>query len=444
MRAQRSLALRTATLFRTCAETSIAGAAALPAAAAAAATPGVSEAAADDVITPWEVKARGPKGVDYKRVTETFQAQPVDDTTVAAFSRAFEAVRTRKGSSAAASDAHHLVRRGCVFAHRDADAFLDGVAAPDGGRGYLYTGRGPSASAMHIGHIIPFLFTRHLQQALDLPLVIQITDDEKFLFRGIDAKAMDKMTTANIKDIIAFGLDREKTFIFRNTKYMGDLYPTVLEVQRLMTGNAVKNTFGFTDVDNVGKFAFPATQAAPSFVSSFPRVLPCKSRNVRCLIPCAVHQDPFFVLTRNIADRIKRPKPALLLTKFMPALKGAQHKMSSSAEENGTILVTDEEKVIRRKLKRAFSGGRGTLEQLQEEGADLDVDVAYQLLVFLCPDDAKVDSIGRDYKSGVLSSGAVKEAAGDVVSDVLAEFKARRASVTDADVEHFMSVRSIW
>ena len=48
---------------------------------------------------------------------------------------------------------------------------------------YLYTGRGPSSEALHMGHMIPFQFTKWLQEAFDCPLVIQLTDDEKFLFK---------------------------------------------------------------------------------------------------------------------------------------------------------------------------------------------------------------------------------------------------------------------
>jgi tryptophanyl-tRNA synthetase len=40
---------------------------------------------------------------------------------------------------------------------------------------YLYTGRGPSSESMHLGHLIPFLFTKYLQDAFGVPLVIQLT-----------------------------------------------------------------------------------------------------------------------------------------------------------------------------------------------------------------------------------------------------------------------------
>jgi tryptophanyl-tRNA synthetase len=40
---------------------------------------------------------------------------------------------------------------------------------------YLYTGRGPSSASMHLGHMIPFIFCKWLQDVFDVPLVIQLT-----------------------------------------------------------------------------------------------------------------------------------------------------------------------------------------------------------------------------------------------------------------------------
>lgn len=66
-----------------------------------------------------------------------------------------------------------------------------------------------------MGHTIPFIFTQYLQRVFDVPLVIQITDDEKFLFKdSLELGATIKMGISNIKDIIAFGFDPSKTFIF--------------------------------------------------------------------------------------------------------------------------------------------------------------------------------------------------------------------------------------
>ena len=66
---------------------------------------------------------------------------------------------------------HHWLRRGIFFSHRDMNYVLD--LYEKGERFYLYTGRGPSSEALHFGHMVPFMFTKWLQDVFDVPLVIQ-------------------------------------------------------------------------------------------------------------------------------------------------------------------------------------------------------------------------------------------------------------------------------
>lgn len=431
----------------------------------------------EDVVTPWSVAAVGPKGVDYDRVLTRFKSEPVDEPLLQQLRdacegrwRRFEAGRvdatpallanspttttatTTVGSRESQQQPlHHFFRRGVVFSHRDFGRALGcarAAVAPEPPRAYLYTGRGPSARSMHVGHVIPFLLTRYLQEALGLPAVIQITDDEKYFFRDIPfcGTTAGELVIDNIKDIIAFGFDPQKTFIFRNTAYMGEMYPTVIQVQRLLTLSAVKNTLGINDSDNVGKAAFPAIQAAPCFSGAFPRVLQqsCGEEPLQCIIPCAIDQDPFFVLTRGVAARMKCKSPALLHTKFLPALKGMKFKMSSSAEANGVITLHDTEQQVRKKMRKAFSGGGGTLEDMRTKGVDLNADVAYQFIRFFCPDDKLFTEVTERYTRGEMNSAEVKNLAADVVMQhVLSEWQEKRAKITDADVEHFCSVRNI-
>lgn len=103
---------------------------------------------------------------------------------------------------------------------------------------YLYTGRGPSDDALHMGHCVPFIFTKYLQDAFDVPLVIQVTDDEKYLHKNeLDLDKCIKNGLNNIKDIIAFGFDPEKTFIFSDCEYIRHMYPNILKVQKHITLN---------------------------------------------------------------------------------------------------------------------------------------------------------------------------------------------------------------
>ena len=70
-------------------------------------------------------------------------------------------------------------------------------------------------------------------------------------------------------------------------------------VCRAVTMNQVRGIFGFTMESSIGKIAFPAVQAAPSFPTSFPHMFGNR-RDIRCLIPCAIDQDPYFRMTRFV------------------------------------------------------------------------------------------------------------------------------------------------
>lgn len=54
-----------------------------------------------------------------------------------------------------------------------------------------------------------------------MPLVIQLTDDEKCLWKDLKLEEAMKMARENAKDIIAIGFDVNKTFIFSNLDYLG-------------------------------------------------------------------------------------------------------------------------------------------------------------------------------------------------------------------------------
>lgn len=60
-----------------------------------------------------------------------------------------------------------------------------------------------------------------MQDAFDVPLVIQMSDDEKTLWKDLTVEAAINLARENAKDIIAMGFDVNKTFIFNNLTFMG-------------------------------------------------------------------------------------------------------------------------------------------------------------------------------------------------------------------------------
>jgi tryptophanyl-tRNA synthetase len=400
------------------------------------------------VVNAFEVSGK----IDYSKLVENFGSKVIDPELLARIER----LTVGRGT---VPYLHRFLRREIFFSHRDMVKICD--CLENNQPFYLYTGRGPSSGAMHLGHLVPFLFTQWLQQAFQCPLVIQMTDDEKFLFKGTydenDGDNLDyfaQLTIENAKDIIACGFDPDKTFLFSDLDYVGKMYPTIVRIWKAVTTNTVNGIFGFDGSSNIGKVAFPAIQAAPSFPSSFPIVLGCTQEvaNMSCLIPCAIDQDPYFRMTRDVAHKLvpkSHPlngKPALIHSKFFPPLQGAEGKMSSS-NENSAVFLTDTAEQIERKIKEhAFSGGQDTKKLQQEFGANLEVDVSYQWLRFFMEDDAELERIGKEYSTGTgeyWSTGAVKAKLVEVLLNVVGEHQKRREKVTDDTVREWMKERCI-
>jgi len=391
----------------------------------------VGETLQEDIVDPWNVQSASDKGIDYDKLIVRFGVSKIDDALIDRFRRV------------TATEPHHFIKRGIFFSHRDLHAMLE--LKEKGKSFFLYTGRGPSSDSMHVGHLVPFILCKWLQDVFDCPLVIQMTDDEKFLWKDITDDEAHRMCLENVKDIIACGFDVEKTFIFSDMEYMGQcpaFYRSVLKVQKCVTFNQAKGIFGFGDSDCIGKISFPAIEAAPCFSSSFPFIFNGRS-DIPCLIPCAIDQDPYFRMARDVAPRIGYPKPSLILSTFFPALQGAQTKMSAS-DPTTCITLTDTAATIKKKInKYAFSGGGATTEEHMEKGGNCDVDISYQYLRFFLEDDDRLEEIRRTYTSGELLTGYLKQELIGILQPIVKDFQDRRALVTDDTVKTFMTPRKL-
>jgi len=388
-----------------------------------------NEETEEDVVDPWNVTSASDKGIDYDKLIKKFGSKKIDDVLI----ERMEKITGKK--------VHRFLRRGVFFSHRDMHKVLDDVEKKK--PFFLYTGRGPSSTAMHMGHLIPFIFTKWLQETFDVPLVIQLTDDEKFLFKDLKLDDAKKLALENAKDIIALGFDMNKTFIFSDFMHIGGaFYENMIDIMKHVTFNQVKGIFGFDGSTNIGKIMFPAVQAAPSFSSSFPFIFGGK-KDVTCLIPCAIDQDPYFRMTRDVAPVLKFKKPALLHSTFFPSLQGAQTKMSAS-DANSSIFLSDTPKQIKNKInKYAFSGGGATVEEHKEKGGNCDVDISYQYLTFFLEDDDKLEQIRQDYTKGELLTGFLKKELIDVLTPIVTAHQEARKTITDEIVKEYMRPRPL-
>ena len=397
--------------------------------------------AMEQKITPFEVSGGVDASgkllpVDYEKLTRDFGATLITKELL----QRFERVTGKR--------AHRFMRRGMVLSHRELEVILDRYEK--GEPFFLYTGRGPSSDSMHVGHAIPFEFTKYLQDVFDCPLVVQLTDDEKFMHsEKITIEDSRRYGKENAKDIIGIGLDPNKTFIFTDTQYMTSclpFYENVIGMAKRITVNQIKGTFGFNDSNNIGEFFFCAIQSAPAFATSFPHIFgdqPAKTRSIPCLIPCAIDQDPYFRQCRDNAPKMKYKKPSLIHSVFLPALQGPGSKMSASIDSSA-IFLTDTPNQIKNKInKHAFSGGQDTLEKHRELGGRTKEDVPYQYLTFFMEDDDELERLRVGYEKGEVLTGEMKQRCIAELQAYVKGFQERRAQVTEEVRELYFEKRKL-
>lgn len=414
-------------------------------------------------ITPWQVEGK----VDYDAVLDQFGVEPLTKDII----NRWESLMKRSGKNI---KLHPWVTRGIFFSHRHFNDILDAYESYLNEKEkdpnaqcpiFVYTGRGPSSDAMHLGHLVPFMFAKYLQDAFDCNVVIQMSDDEKFYFKDMTFKTVYDLGRKNSKDIIAVGFDPKKTFIFSNHDYRlscRDYEELVTEMRKCVTFHTLQKVFGFDDQANPGMIDWPVYQCAAAFYQSYPHLF---KKPALCLVAYAIDQDPYFRLSSQLSNTLNKRirsksvsapvkhtfSPCSIIGKFIPPLTFNKNgeakerntgKMSSSVSAESTIFLTDTPAQIKKKVnKYAFSGSRGdgTLEDHRRVGGDITLDVACQYLNFFETDDETLNSIYSDFTAGRITCGDTKRLLIDRLVKIVGEHQRRISQITQEDIDEFYS-----
>ena len=352
------------------------------------------------VVTPWHVEG----DIDYDKLIKQFGTQKISNEILTKLQKI-------------TGEDHFMLRRGVFFSHRDLNLILNNYEK--GNEFFLYTGRGPSGHT-HIGHLVPWVFAKWLQDKFNVNMYFQLTDDEKFFSKqNLSLEQTSNFALENALDFIALGFNPKKTKIIIDTKNIKTLYPIAAEVAKKINFSNTKAVFGFTNETNLGMIFYTSLQSAPCFIEDKP-----------VLIPLGVDQDPHFRITRDVAQKINKVKPALIHNIMIPSLLGPGGKMSAS-DEKSTIYTTDSPEQVKKKInKYAFSGGQPDIDEHRKIGGDPDIDVSYQYLrIFFEPDDVKLKKIYDDYKSGKMLTGELKAILIEKINAFLSVHQQKREEV---------------
>ncbi|HEV2519897.1 MAG TPA: tryptophan--tRNA ligase [Thermoplasmata archaeon] len=358
------------------------------------------------VVTPYEVKGR----IDYDRLREQFGTQELTGALV------------ERLAKLAGGSVHPLIARGVYYSHRDLSELLD--EHERGHPFFVYSGRGPSGP-LHTAHLMQFELCRWFQERFGSEMYIQVTDDEKAWARGLSSEETLRWGRENLLDILALGFDPKRTHVFFDTRSIRAMYPIAVEVAKRINFSTVKAVFGFRPSTNIGLVFYTALQTVPCFYPSW-----AAGRSVPCLIPCGIDQDPHFRVTRDIAEGLGYPKPAILHSQMSIGLKGSQSISTTGAAEENAIFLNDPPATVERKLAHAFTGGRATVEEQRRLGATPEICSIWSMWrTKFAPTEPEFQEITRDCRSGALLCGECKARLVPRVQSFLAEHAERREKV---------------
>ena len=374
----------------------------------------MSEDDEEMVVTPWEVRGK----IDYDRLIREFGTQRIDDNLKQRIYRL-------------TGDENIYLRRDLFFSHRDLIWLLDEYEK--GNKFIIYTGRGPSGP-VHIGHLVPWMFTKWMQEKFETRLYFQLTNDEKFFFDDISYEDVHRFTYENTLDLLALGFEPENTFLIDDINNIDLLYPLGVQVAKKVTFSTAKAVFGFDNSMNIGGIWYPALQAVPAFLHSW-----LTGKKTPCVIPCAIDQDPHWRVTRDVAEKLGYYKPASIQCSFVPGL-GEGGKMSAS-DPMSAIFTTDAPKLAKKKVMNAFTGGRTTAEEQRKLGANPDICSIFKYYKFIfMPDDNELAEIERKCRTGEILCGECKQILAPRVMEFLEKHQEAREAVKDR-VDEFSVAR---
>ncbi len=309
-----------------------------------------------------------------------------------------------------------------IVSHRDFDNYLKKLKA--GKKCAISTGANPSAN-LHIGHYLNFKLVTELQKKYGVFVFVPLSNDESYFARKSNSLEQgEKQAIELIKDFLALGFDPKKTKFIIDTVYT-DIYKLAAKFARQVTLSMTKATYGFTNETNIGLNFYPAVQAAHVLL---PMVL-----GYDCsLTPIGADEDLHLRIARDIAQKFKLEKPAVIHTRFLKGLdKG---KMSKSRPEYA-IFLNENPKTAAKKCLRAFTGGQGTINKQKEKGGNPDICMVNEYLSLLFETEKQTKERESKCRQGKMLCSEGKKLLAEKVEKLLSDFQKKRKKVKKSDIE---------
>jgi tryptophanyl-tRNA synthetase len=299
----------------------------------------------------------------------------------------------------------------------------------------VLTGDRPTGK-LHLGHYVGSLKSRvEMQNSGDYEMYVMIADEQALADNARNPEKVHDALKEVAKDYLAVGLDPAKTTIFVQSQipalyeltfhYMGFINHGRLA--RIPTLKDDIREKGYEKELPMSWFTFPVSQCAD--ITAF---------NAN-LVPVGEDQLPVIELDREIVRAFNSQYGDILVepeglvpegsAKRLPGIFGVNDKMSKSLD-NG-IYLSDDTETVRAKVMKMYTDPDHI--KVEDPGKIADNVVFIYLDVF-APDDPKVAELKAQYQAGGLGDVVVKKYLIEVLENLLAPIRARRAELTDDQV----------
>ncbi len=317
----------------------------------------------------------------------------------------------------------YTFQKGLFYSHRNFDTFYEKLKS--GEKSAIVSGLNPSGT-LQLAHRIVFDTVLFFQKKFKVKTIVPLSDDESYVAKKV-VKREDAIRHGIelIVDLLAYGYDKKLTKVSFDFVYP-EIFNIAINLSRYVTLSEIKAVYGYPNDQNIGLHFYPVVQAAHVLLPEI------KYGIKNTLVPIGPDEDAHLRLGRDIAERAGYSKPAIIHARFLPGMDGL--KMSKSRPD-AAIFLHDAPEIVEKKIKKAFSGGRDTVEEHRKYGGNPDVDIPYLYLSSFFLNDEETKGIREEYIHGKILSGELKKMLIEKVNDFNQNFKKRREKIRFSDIK---------
>ena len=330
---------------------------------------------------------------------------------------------------------HPYMATGQIIGSRDADIFLQDLFNRDSGvpPGKVITTM-TADSPLHLGHSAVVNLLRYFQ-SLGASVVIGFRDD------GNAAANARRLMRDRLLTMAASGLDLSRTDAYHRVDR-----PAIMETA-LALGDAIplsvlNSALGLRLRDSATATFLPLLRLADILHQQQPQY----GGAGRTLVIDGIGGDVYVRMARNVAEKFGFAKPSALYVRMVRSLTTYQDPDTGSAVEvmtnrvpPGRIGYDDAADVVRRRISRAYTGGRRTQAEQRRQGGNPDpricaVSSLHAFYVTPNPDDYA--ALQQRCRAGALLCGECKATAAAGMVEYLAEQRRRRDALPSSARHH--------